>query len=44
MDWKNFAKTEKGAEGQVERKSHVDVFFLISRVLCLINSYIKDKQ
>jgi hypothetical protein len=25
--WKKFAKTKKGTVGQVERESHVDVFF-----------------
>jgi hypothetical protein len=27
MCWKKFAETEKGAAGQVEHESHVDVFF-----------------
>jgi hypothetical protein len=27
MGWKKFTETEKGAAGQVEHESHVDVFF-----------------
>jgi hypothetical protein len=36
------AKTEKGAAGQVERESHGG--FFTSRVLCVMNSYIRGKQ
>jgi hypothetical protein len=44
MGWKKFAKTKKAAAGQVERESHVDSFSLTSRVLYIMNSYIRDKQ
>jgi hypothetical protein len=27
VGWKKFAKTKKGAAGQVKHESHVDVFF-----------------
>jgi hypothetical protein len=27
IGWKTFTKTEKGAAGQVESESHVDIFF-----------------
>jgi hypothetical protein len=43
MGWKKLSKTEKGASGQVEREG-VDGFFFKSRVLCIMNSYIRDKQ
>jgi hypothetical protein len=45
MGCKKFAETKKGAAGQVERESHVDGFILLtSRVLCIINSYVRGKQ
>jgi hypothetical protein len=42
MGWKKFAKNEKGITGQVDRESHVDggFFFLILRILCIMNCYI----
>jgi hypothetical protein len=43
IGWKNFAQTEKGVAGQVQRRSHGD-FFLTSRVLCNVNSYVRGKQ
>jgi hypothetical protein len=43
MGWKKFAETEKGAAGQVERESHVHGFFT-SRVLCIMNSYVRGKE
>jgi hypothetical protein len=44
MGWKKFAETEKGAVGQVKCESHVDGVFFTSRVLCIMNSYIRGKQ
>jgi hypothetical protein len=44
VDWKKFAETEKDAAGQVERERHVDNVFLTSRMLCIMNSYIRGKQ
>jgi hypothetical protein len=43
MGWKKFARTEKGAAGEVKHNSHVD-FFFTSRVLCIMNSYTMGKQ
>jgi hypothetical protein len=40
MGWKKFAETEKGVAGQDRRESHVDGFFLTSRVVCIMISYI----
>jgi hypothetical protein len=39
-----YLPTKKGAAGQVEHESHVDSFFFTSRVLCIMNSYVRSKQ
>jgi hypothetical protein len=38
MGWKKLAKTKKGAMGQVKHENHIDGFFLILRVLGVMNS------
>jgi hypothetical protein len=44
MGFKNFADTKKGLAGQVKLESHVHGFLLTLRVLCIMNSYVTDKQ
>jgi hypothetical protein len=44
MGWKKIGETEKGAAGQVGRESYVAGFLLTSRVLCIMNSYVRCKQ
>jgi hypothetical protein len=44
IDWKKFAEIKKGMAGQVKCENHVDSFPFTLRVLCIMNSYVRDKQ